>query len=90
VKLMQLRGEAMVLGAAACGAISWRAAALALVILIAGGGLRLFTEWQRRKAFTMLLKGTVILQQDSPGGQAMTVTWGGPAKDVARPPGDHR
>jgi hypothetical protein len=83
----------MVLGAAECGAISWRAAALALVILIADGGLRLFTEWQRRKAFTMLLKGvpegTVILQQDSPGGQAMTVTWGGPAKDVARPPGDH-
>jgi hypothetical protein len=67
-------------GAVASGLISWRAAALALAILVVSGTLRLFTEWQRRKTFTWLVahvpEGTIIVQQDSPGGQTMTVAMG--------------
>jgi hypothetical protein len=82
----------MRLGAVAFGAISWHAALLALAILVVSGALRLFTEWQRRKTFILLLehspKDTVIVQQDGPGGQTMTVTWGNSAKSAVQPPGD--
>ena len=79
-------------GAATCGAISWRAALLALGIITTCGALGLFTEWQRRKTFAELLKsapdGTVIVQQDGPGGQVMAVTWGGSSKSAVLPPED--
>lgn len=93
MRLMRILGTGWVtrVSAVACGVISWRAALLALAILVVGGTLRLFTEWQRRKTFTALLRhapdGTVIVQQDGPGGQAMTVTWGSSAKSAVRPPG---
>lgn len=93
MKLMRTRDRAMVMGATACGVISWQAALLFFAVLVADGALRLFTEWQRRKTFISLLKGapkgTVIAQQDGPGGQAMTVTWGNSATDVVQPLGDH-
>jgi hypothetical protein len=78
---------------AAPGVVSWQAALLALAILVVGGAPRLFTEWQRRETFTSLLRntpdGAIIVQQDGPGGQTMTVTWGNSAESAVRPPGDH-
>jgi hypothetical protein len=80
-------------GTVASGLISWRAAVLALAIVLAKGVLRLFTERQRRKTFTALIphlpEGTVILQQDGPEGQTMTVTMGDSHKRVPQVPGDH-
>jgi hypothetical protein len=80
------------LGTVTCGVFSWRTALLGLAILGTRGSLRLFTEWQRRKTFTQVLKGapggTVIVQHDGPGGQVMTVTWGSPSKNTALAPGD--
>jgi hypothetical protein len=93
MKLMRTSGRAMWMGAAACGVISWQAAVVALAIVVVGGALRLFTEWQRRKTFRSLLRGapegTIIAQQDGPGGQVMTVTWGNSGKNAIQPPGHH-
>ena len=73
------------------GIDSWGAALLVLLILALAGALRLFTEWQRRKTFVLLLKnapnGTVIVQKDGPEGQAMTVAWGGREMEELGPPG---
>jgi hypothetical protein len=95
VRLMRIPvwGSAVpLLGTVTCGVFSWRTALLGLAILVTCGTLRLFTEWQRRKTFTEVLKGapggTVIVQHDGPGGKVMTVTWGSPSKDTAQPPGD--
>jgi hypothetical protein len=76
----------------ASGAISWRIALLFLAILSVGVVLRLLTEWQRRKTFASLLAsapaGTVIVQQDGPEGETMSVTWGSSAGSAAQLPGD--
>jgi hypothetical protein len=80
-------------GGLASGLVSWRAGVLILAIALAGGVLRLFTEWQRRKTFTALIphvpEGTVIVQQDGLGRQTMTVTLGGSHRCAPGPPGDH-
>jgi hypothetical protein len=90
VRIMQILGTGWVIrvSVVACGVISWRAALLALAILVVRGMLRLFTEWQRRQTFTALLRdapdGTVIVQHDGPGGQAMKVTWGNSAESAVQ------
>ena len=94
VRLIRTRGAAMaVAGTAACGVASWQAVLLALAVLLADRALWLFTEWQRRKTFIMLLKGapagTVIIQQDGPGGPVMTVTWGKSIENVVEAARDH-
>jgi hypothetical protein len=88
-------GWATPMGAVASGVISWRVALLVLAILATGAVLRLLTEWQRRKTFGSLLAsapaGTVIVQQDDPKGETMTVMWGdsvSTAMSAAQLPGD--
>jgi len=80
------------MGAVASGVITWRVALLVFAVLAADVALRLLTEWQRRRTFASLLAkapvGTVIVQQDGPEGETMTVTWGGSAKSAAQPPSD--
>jgi hypothetical protein len=80
------------MGAVASGVFSWRVALLVLAVLVAGGALRLLTEWQRRRTFASLLTnapvGTVIVQQDGPEGETMTVTWGNSAERAMRHPGN--
>lgn len=83
----------MRVGGMASGLISWRAAGLILAIVLAGGVLRLFTEWQRRQTFTALVshvpEGMVIVQQDGHGRQTMTVTLGGSHSCACQSPEDH-
>ena len=85
-------GWATRMGAVASGVVSWRVALLVLAIVAVGVVLRLLTEWQRRKMFALLLTnapvGPVIVQQDGPEGEAMTVTWGNSARSAAQLPGN--
>ena len=85
-------GWATRMGAVASGVVSWRVALLVLAVLAVGVVLRLLTEWQRRKAFALLLTnapvGPVIVQQDGPEGETMTVTWGNSAGSDAQLPGN--
>jgi hypothetical protein len=85
-------GWATRMGAVASGVVSWRVALLVLAVLAVGVVLRLLTEWQRRKAFALLLTnapvGPVIVQQDGPEGETMTVTWGNSARSAAQLPGN--
>ena len=85
-------GWATRMGAVASGVVSWRVALLVLAIVAVGVVLRLLTEWQRRKTFALLLTnapvGPVIVQQDGPEGETMTVTWGNSARSVAQLPGN--
>jgi hypothetical protein len=60
--------------------VSWQAAVITLVALLAPGIIRLLLELLRRRTFATLVadatEGTVVEQRDGPGGQSMKVTVG--------------
>ncbi|MGI8333698.1 hypothetical protein ACRYCC_27430 [Actinomadura scrupuli] len=74
------QGSVWAMLTATANTISWQAATLTLAALAVPGVLRLCTEWQRRRTFLALVadapEGTVVVQQEDPGGQTMKVTLG--------------
>lgn len=73
---------------AASNTVSWQAAMITLVALLAPGVTRLVLESLRRRTFASMLaempEGTVIEQRDGPGEPSMKVTVGPGSR---RPPG---
>ncbi|WP_131738143.1 hypothetical protein [Actinomadura roseirufa] len=65
---------------AAANTVSWQAALITLVTLLAPGVMRLLLEGLRRRTFALMLadmpEGTVVEQRDGPGGRSMKVTMG--------------